>query len=123
MRTVEEPGLSARVREAALDLGNLVGQHVKLAKLELNLELHAMGRRAAILAVLATLVALGYALAMAGFAFVIGGNHGVGIPLVIIGVVHVTGAGLGLVLSPLRKRGTQFMSTSVTAMTRSLETL
>jgi hypothetical protein len=123
MKTAETPGVAALVREAALDLGHLVGQHVKVAQLELKVELHAMGRRVCILAMLATLVALGYALAMAGLALVIGGNGAVGIPLVVIGLVHVAGAGVGLVLAPFRKRGPRLMNTSTTAMTRSLETL
>jgi hypothetical protein len=123
MRATETPGVSALVREAALDLGHLIGQHVKVAQLELKVELHAMGRRACVLALLATLVALGYALAMAGLAIVIGGNRAVGIPLVAIGLVHVAGAGVGLLLAPLRKRGAHLMNTSTTAMTRSLEVL
>jgi len=123
MSSRDTPGVSALVREAALDLGRLVGQHVKLAHLEFKAELHGMGRRACIIAMLAALVALGYALVMAGLAVVIGGNFAVGIPLLAIGLIHVAGAGVGLVFAPRRKSGAQVMNTSTTAMTRSIEAL
>src|ERR1700690_474523 len=102
--TPNNPGVSVLAREAALNLGHLLGQHVKVAQLELKAEMHGMGRRACIIAVLATLVALGYGLAMAGLAVVIGGHSAVGLPLVIIGLVHIAGAGVGLMFSPLRPR-------------------
>jgi hypothetical protein len=78
MKTPTTPGVSELAREAALNLGHLLGQHVKVAQLELKAELHAMGRRACLIAVLATLIALGYGLAMVGLAVVIGGYNAVG---------------------------------------------
>jgi fatty acid desaturase len=123
MKAAEPSGASALVREAALDLGHLLGQHVKVAQLELKIELHAMGRRACIIAVLAALLALGYGLAIAGLAVVIGGHRGMGIPFVLIGAAHVVGAGVGLLLALTRKPGSQLMNASTTAMTRSLEAL
>lgn len=123
MKTASTPGLSVLARETALSLGHLLGQHVKVAQLELKAELHAMGRRACLIAVLATLVALGYGLAMVGVAFLFGGHPGVGIPLVVIGLVHIAGAGVGLLLSPLRPRGTSLMDSSTAAMNSSLVAL
>jgi fatty acid desaturase len=115
--------MSVLAREAALDLGHLLGQHVKVAQLELKEELHAMGRRACLIAVLVTLVALGYALAMAGLAVVIGGHNAIGLPLVILGLVHIAGAGVGLLFSPLRPRGSHLMDSSTAAMNSSLAVL
>ena len=123
MKTPSSPGVSALARETALSLGHLLGQHVKVAQLELKAELHAMGRRACLIAVLATLVALGYGLAMVGVAFLIGGHPGVGIPLVIIGLVHVAGSGVGLLFSPLRPHGAPLMDSSTAAMNSSLAAL
>jgi fatty acid desaturase len=110
-------------REAALGLGHLLGQHVKVAQLELKAEMHGMGRRACLIAVLATLVALGYGLAMAGLAVVIGGYSAIGLPLVVIGLVHIAGAGVGLMFSPLRPRGAHLMDSSTAAMSTSLAAL
>ena len=64
-------GVTGLARETALSLGHLVGQHVKVARLEIAAEVRAMGRRATVVAVLAVLVAIGYALAMAGLAVAI----------------------------------------------------
>jgi hypothetical protein len=123
MKAIEPPGATSLVREAALDLAHLLGQHVKVAQLELKAELRSMGRRASIIAMLAALLALGYGLVMVGLAAVIGGHPATGIPLVVIGAVHAVGGGVGLVVVRLRKPGTQIMNTSTTAMARSLEAL
>jgi hypothetical protein len=123
MKPTSTPGVSVLAREAALGLGHLLGQHVKVAQLELTAEMHAMGRRASLIAVLVTLIALGYGLAMAGLAVVIGGHATVGLPLVVIGLTHIAGAGVGLVLAPIRKRGSHLMDNSTAAMNRSLAVL
>jgi fatty acid desaturase len=123
MKTTSTPGVSVLAKEAALGLGHLLGQHVKVAQLELKAEMHTMGRRACLIAGLAILVALGYGLAMAGLAVVIGGHSTVGLPLVIIGLVHIAGAGVGLMLSPLRPRGKHLMDSSTAAMNSSLAAL
>jgi hypothetical protein len=123
MPAPNNPGVSVLAREAALNLGHLLGQHVKVAQLELKAEMHGMGRRACLIGVLATLVALGYGMAMAGLAVVIGGHSAVGLPLVIIGLVHIAGAGAGLMLSPLRPRGSHLMDSSTAAMNSSLAAL
>jgi hypothetical protein len=123
MRSAETPVASDLVREAALDLGHLVGQHLKVAQLEFKVELHAMGRRGLVLAALAAVLAVGYALAMAGLALVIGKNLALGIPFAAIGVSHVVGAVVGLVIVPGRKRGSHLMSTSTTAVNDTLQAL
>jgi hypothetical protein len=117
------PGIAGLAHEAALGLVHLVGQHVKVAQLELTAELHSMGRRAYLFAVLATLVALGYGLAIAGLAIVIGGHAAVGYPFVVIGLAHIMGAGTGLLLAPLRPQGSHLMDSSQTAMNTSLAAL
>ena len=116
-------GVTSLARESALSLGHLIGQHVKVARLELAAEVRTMGRRAVAVAVLAALVAIGYALAIAGAAVVIGGAAELGIPLVVVGAAHVVGAGGGLVLGPLRAREAprQLMGNTPAALDRALE--
>jgi fatty acid desaturase len=123
MSAPTNPGVTVLAREAALGLGHLLGQHVKVAQLELKAEMHGMGRRACLIAVLATLVALGYGLAMAGLAVILGGHATVGLPLVIIGLVHIAGAGVGLTFSPLRRRRSPLMDSSAAAISSSLAAL
>jgi hypothetical protein len=95
-------GTMGLVRETADGLGHLVGLHVKLARCELTRELRSIARRAELAAVLAALLLIGYALAMAGVAVLIGGNRLVARPLVIVGMVHVAVAAAGLILSRRR---------------------
>jgi hypothetical protein len=123
MKAMESPGASALVREAALDLAHLLGQHVKVAQLELQMEIRSMGQRACVLGGLAALLALGYGLAMTGLAVIIGGHSATGIPLLLVGGAHVVVGGVGLAFALRRKRGTQIMNASTTAMARSLEAL
>jgi hypothetical protein len=123
MKAIEPPGATSLVREAALDLAHLLGQHVKVAQLEFKVELRSMGRRACVIAGLAALLALGYGLAMVGLAVVIGSHSATGISLVLIGCAHAIGGGMGLLLVRLRKPGTLIMNTSKAAMARSLEAL
>lgn len=123
MNAPETSGASLLFRQAAVDMGHLLVQHVKVAQLELKQELHAIVRRAWILAVLAVLLVLGYGLGMAGLAVVLGGHPGTGIPLALMGAAHVVGAGVGLVLALARRPGLQLMEASTAAMARSLEAL
>ena len=95
-------GTMGLVRETADGLGHLVALHVKLARCELTRELRSMAGRAELAAVLAALLLIGYALAMAGVAVLIGGNGLVGRPLVLVGIVHVAVAGGGLYWSQRR---------------------
>ena len=110
-------------RASALSLGHLIGQHIKVARLEIAAEVRVMGRRATVVAVLAGLVAIGYALAMAGLAVAIGGGAELGIPLVVTGLAHVVGAGAGLVFGPLRARPSppQALRNTTAAIDRALE--
>ena len=110
-------------RASALSLGHLIGQHVKVARLEIAAEVRVMGRRATVVAVLAGLIAIGYALAIAGLAVAIGGGAELGIPLVIAGLAHVVGAGAGLVFGPLRARASHLhpMSNTTASLDRALE--
>jgi hypothetical protein len=96
---------------------------VKVAQLEVKAELHAMSRRARLIAALAALVTVGYALAMAGVALVIGGRADLGLPLVIVGGAHLAAAGAGLTFSRLRARGRHVMGNTTSAMNSSLTAL
>lgn len=110
------------MRDVADGLGQLVGQHLKLARLELVSDLRIMGRRLRVIAILTCLVVVGYALAMAGVAVVIGGNTAVGLPLLGVGLGHVVLCGAGIVLAS-RRRDTHLMDSTVEQMGQSLNTL
>jgi hypothetical protein len=107
MTTTSTQGMTGLTRDTAASLGHLIDQHVQVARVELAAELKEFGRRARLGAVLAALVVVGYALAMAGLAILFGGHATVGMPLVIIGLAHLAGAGAGLIYGPLRARAAQ----------------
>ena len=123
MTPTSDKGVTGLARESALSLGHLFAQHVKVARLELAAEARAMGRRAIGVIVLAALVAIGYALAIAGAAVAIGGGGELGIPLAVVGLAHVVGAGAGLVFGPLRARASHLrpMRNTTAAIDRALE--
>jgi hypothetical protein len=121
MTTSSNQNVTDLARESALSLGHLVGQHIKVARLELAAEVRAMSRRAIIAVVLATLVAIGYALAIAGVALAFGGGVELAVPFVSVGLAHVVGAGAGLVLGPLRARAARPQSTKAVAIDNALE--
>ena len=111
-----------RVRDVADGLGTLVGQHLKLARLELIADLRVMGRRLRIISILTALLAVGYALAMAGLAVVIGGNMAIGVPLLAIGGGHVVLCGAGILVAS-RRRETHLMDATVEQVGQSLHTI
>jgi hypothetical protein len=125
MRTIEAKGdgVVQLMRQTVEDLADLVGQHVKLARLELTMDLAAAARRARLTVALALLAAVGYALTMAGLAVCLGGNLRVGVALSIVGLVHVAGGGVGAFLSQQRGRHARVMDATGDEMSRSLSAI
>src|SRR5688572_8458954 len=72
--TTPAQGTTGLARDTAASLGHLIDQHVQVARVELAAELKELGRRARLVVVLAALVAVGYALAVAGLAVLFGGH-------------------------------------------------
>jgi hypothetical protein len=123
MSTPPRHGVTEMARETVLDLGHLIGQHVRVAQLEVKAELQAICRRAGLIAVLALLVTVGYGLTMAGLALILGGRASLGLPFIILGGAHMVAAGAGLAVSRLRARGAPAMGSSTAAMNGTLEAL
>jgi hypothetical protein len=115
-------GVIGKVRDVADGLGHLVGQHLKLARLELTADLRTMLRRTRVIAILVAFLIVGYALAMAGLAVVLGGNTAIGVPLLAVGIAHVVLSGAGIVLAS-RRRDTHLMDSTVEQVGQSLNTL
>jgi fatty acid desaturase len=123
MTPASDQNVTDLARASALSLGHLIGQHIKVARLEIAAEVRVMSRRATVVAVLAGLVAIGYALAVAGLAIALGGGAELGIPLVIVGSAHVLGGAAGLVFGPLRARPAHLhpMRNTTASIDRALE--
>jgi hypothetical protein len=116
-------GLLGLARETADALGLLMVQHIRLARLELKADLRAMGLQAALMAVLVALAMVGYGLTMAGLAILLGGGTAGGVPLLVIGLVHMAVAGMGILVAALRLRRVRLMNTTADEVKQSLSPL
>lgn len=116
-------GVIGLARETADALGQLTVQHLRLARLEIKADLRTMGLQAGLIAVLVALAIVGYGLTMAGLAVILGGGTAGGIPLLIIGIVHVVAAGLGILIAVVRLRRVRLMNASADEANRSLAPL
>jgi hypothetical protein len=116
-------GILAAARETADALGRLTMQHLRLARLEMQADLRAMGLQTAWIAGLAALAIVGYALTMAGLALVIGGGWREGLPFLLIGGAHVVVAGLGIMIAIARLRRMRPMNATAGEVSRSLAPL
>ena len=116
-------GVVGLARETADALGQLTVQHLRLARLEIKADLRAMGLRTALVAVLAALATVGYGLTMAGLAIILDGGSKGGIPLLIIGIVHVVAAGLGILITVFRLRRLRLMNATAQEVNQSLAPL
>ena len=116
-------GVLGLARETADALGQLTVQHLRLARLEIKADLRAMGLQAGVIALLTAIAVVGYGLVMAGLAFILGGGTKGGIPLVIIGIVHVVAAGVGILVATIRLRRVRLMNTTAGEVNRSLAPL
>ncbi|HEY0710425.1 MAG TPA: phage holin family protein [Polyangia bacterium] len=96
--TSQSDGIIGLVREAIDGLGDLVGQHLHLARLELVSDLRGVGRRAQRSAILGGLGVIGYTLALAGLAVFLGGHRPTGAWLLLFGGVHLTVAAIGFLV-------------------------
>jgi uncharacterized membrane protein YqjE len=116
-------GVFGLARETADALGRLTIQHLRLARLEIKADLRAMGLQAGLMALLAAVAVVGYGLAMAGLAFVLGGETAAGFPLVILGIAHVVVAGIGIVIAAFQFRRVRLMNTTAGELNLSLAPL
>jgi len=116
-------GVVGLARETADALGRLTVQHLRLARLEIKADLRAMGLQAGLIAVLAALVTVGYGLTMAGLALMLGGGSAAAAPLLIIGLVHVVGAGTGILVAVARLRRLRLMNATADEVNQSLAPL
>jgi hypothetical protein len=120
---VRQDGILELVRETAENVADLVGKHLKLARLELTEDLLKVVSRARLIVVLGVMLTVGYALAVAGLAVFVGGNRDVGVPLLVVGVAHLGICGAGLFVAAQRLGGLRLMDDSSDEMKRSFSTL
>jgi len=116
-------GIVALARETADALGRLTKQHLHLARLEMRADLRTMGLQGGLIAVLAALAIVGYALVMVGVSTIFGDSWSRGLPFLVIGSLHVLASSVGILIAVARLRRMRPMNATADEVNRSLEPL
>jgi hypothetical protein len=96
MSEARDAALLSLVRDVVDDMGALVAGHVRLARAELAADARGLGRRVAVVALGASLLLVGYALACVAAALALARVFGAPLAFLAVGGVHILGAGLAL---------------------------
>jgi hypothetical protein len=119
----DQTGIIGLVKETAEGLGKLLGDHVRLARIELVADIKGYSRDVAILVVAAVVVIIGYA-----FAWVAGGlalARLIGGPLAfgVIAFVHLVAGAVAAAVAARRARATRPLQGTSTEVERSVRAL
>jgi hypothetical protein len=102
MSEARDAALLTLVRDVVDDMGTLVAGHVRLARAELAADARGLGRRVAVVALGASLLLVGYALACVAAALALAHVFGAPLAFLAVGGVHIVGAGVALGLMARR---------------------
>lgn len=119
----EGDGIVARLKETADGLGQLVSDHVKLARIELVAEAKSYGRGVAVLAVAATVLVLGYAFACTAAGLALATVVSAPLAFAIVAAPNLIGGALGLVYAVRKMRQTRLLPESGVEAGRSVRAL
>lgn len=119
----EGDGIVARLKETADGLGQLVSDHVKLARIELVAEAKSYGRGVAVLAVAAIVLVLGYAFAVTAGGLALATVVGAPLAFVIVAAPHLIAGVLGLVYAVRKMQQTRILPESGMEAARTVSAL
>lgn len=121
-------GVVGLLRETADGLGQLIADHIKLARLELAADARSYGQGVATLVVAGFVLALGYAFAWLAVGLAVARLCGAPIAFAAIAFLHLVAGGIAVSSASKKMKKTRLMresaaeaSRSVTALTQSLE--
>jgi hypothetical protein len=114
-------GVLGLFRQTAEGFADLAGKHLKLARLEFSEDLLKVVGRARVIVLLGALAGVGYALAMAGLAVLLGGNRAIGVSLLMIGGGHLGIGGLWMLIAVRRLGSLKLMDDSSDEAQRSFD--
>lgn len=116
-------GIVSRLKETADGLGQLVADHVKLARVELVAEARSYGRGLSALAVAALLLAVGYVFAWAAAALALSRVVGAPLAFVIVAAPHLLAGIIGCVSAVGKLQRAEILPESGLEASRSLNAL
>ncbi len=92
----ETPGVSDLVGRLVDGLGELLAQHVALARVEVGEEVQSVARVAGTVALVTPLLVVGYALLCLALAFALSPLVGLAVALALVGAANLLAGGIGL---------------------------
>jgi hypothetical protein len=116
-------GIVSRLKETADGLGQLVADHVKLARVELVAEARSYGRGLSALAVAVLLLVVGYVFAWAAAALALSRVVGAPLAFVIVAAPHLLAGIIGCVSAVGKLKRTEILPESGLEAARSLNAL
>jgi hypothetical protein len=119
----EGDGIVARLKETADGLGQLVSDHVKLARIELVAEAKSYGRGVAVLAVAAIVLVLGYAFAVTAAGLALATVVGAPLAFAIVAAPHLIAGVLGFVYAVRKMQQTRILPESGMEAARTVSAL
>jgi uncharacterized membrane protein len=116
-------GIVALIKETADGFGQLIADHIKLARLELVVDLKTQGRRVAAMALIIPLIFLGYGLICVALSLVLSRSMGLPAALFLVGGVHVAAGAIGVAIAVAKLKRANIMQESASEVSRSITTL
>lgn len=116
-------GVVGLLRETADGLGQLIADHVRLARLELAADARSYGQGVATLVVAGLVLALGYAFAWLAIGLAVALWCGAPIAFGGVAVLHLIAGGVAVSAALKRMKRTRLMRESATAAERSVNAL
>jgi hypothetical protein len=121
---IDDPaGVTRLLKETADSLGVLIGDHIKLARIELSTDLRIYSGALGASLVAALLLLVGYLFAWEAAAFFIARYWGAPIALGLVAILHLTAGAVSLGAVSRKLRRTKAMRETVTEVRRSVRAL
>lgn len=116
-------GIVSLIKETADGFGQLIADHIKLARLELLVELKTHGRQVAAIALIIPLIFLGYGMVCVAVSLVLSKSIGLPAGLFVVGGVHAAAGVVGAAIAASKLKRANLMRETTSAVTRSVATL
>ena len=116
-------GVVGLLRETADGLGQLIADHIKLARLELTADARSYGQGVATLVIAGLVLTLGYAFAWLAIALALARLWGAPIAFAAVAVLHLIAGAIAVSTAVKRMKRTRLMRESANAATRSVDAL
>lgn len=122
-RPSDPGGIPSLVTRLADGLGQLVTDHITLAKLELSEDARAIGAEIARIVVFLPFVVVGYAFTCGAIAFAIAPWVGYAGAFAIVGMINVIGGGIGLYGAATRLKARRMMDETLSEVSQTTAVL